>query len=70
MAHITANAGSFRPVAYLMGWVESVADSMSRYRVYKRTHDELSSLSSRELEDLGISRSMITRLAYEAAYEN
>lgn len=70
MAHITANVGSVRPVAYVMGWVESVADTFARYRVYKRTHDELSRLSSRELDDLGISRSMITRLAYEAAYEN
>lgn len=69
MAHITANVSSVRAVAYLMGWVESVADTFARYRVYKRTHDELNRLSSRELDDLGISRSMITRLAHEAAYE-
>ncbi|MGP9790061.1 DUF1127 domain-containing protein [Roseinatronobacter sp. NSM] len=70
MAHITANVSAVRPLGYLIGWVEAVADTFARYRVYKRTHDELSRLSSRELDDLGISRSMITRLAYEAAYEN
>ncbi|TVR44197.1 MAG: DUF1127 domain-containing protein [Rhodobacteraceae bacterium] len=40
-----------------------------RRRVYNRTHAELSQLSTRELDDLGISRSMITRLAQEAAYK-
>ncbi|KPQ06738.1 MAG: putative conserved small protein [Rhodobacteraceae bacterium HLUCCA12] len=45
-----------------------LADSWNRYVLFRRTYDELSALSSRELSDLGISRSMITRLAYEAAY--
>ena len=43
-------------------------DTIARYRVYTRTQAELNALSARELDDLGISRSMITRLAYEAAY--
>ncbi|MCB1406412.1 MAG: DUF1127 domain-containing protein [Rhodobacteraceae bacterium] len=39
-----------------------------RSRVYVRTYNELNALSTRELADLGISRSMISRMAYEAAY--
>lgn len=53
------------------GWTAPLAalrEAWGRYRVYRRTHDELSALSARELDDLGISRSMISRLAYEAAY--
>lgn len=50
------------------GFVASLRDAWSRYRVYQRTLAELSTLSTRELNDLGISRSMITRLAHEAAY--
>jgi uncharacterized protein YjiS (DUF1127 family) len=53
------------------GWTAPFAalrDVWSRYRVYKRTYAELNALTTRELDDLGIARSMITRLAYEAAY--
>ncbi|WGW02319.1 DUF1127 domain-containing protein [Tropicibacter oceani] len=42
---------------------------MARRSVYKTTLRELSSLSDRELNDLGLSRSMIRRVAYQAAYE-
>ncbi|SDX42884.1 DUF1127 domain-containing protein [Roseicitreum antarcticum] len=40
----------------------------ARRRVYQQTYSELSALTSRELNDLGIARSMIRRLAMEAAY--
>lgn len=53
------------------GWLApliALRDAFSRYRVFARTQAELNALSARELDDLGISRSMITRLAYEAAY--
>lgn len=43
-------------------------DAMTRRRIYRQTLRELSALSSRELNDLGIHRSMITRIALEAAY--
>ncbi len=50
------------------GWAARIADRWNRYRVYRRTYAELSALSSRELTDLGIGRSTISRLAHEAAY--
>lgn len=54
------------------GWLAEMtsefAERMARRRVYRDTVNELSSLSNRELADLGINRSMIRRLAQEAAY--
>jgi uncharacterized protein YjiS (DUF1127 family) len=47
---------------------KSVAARYASYRVYRNTVSELSVLSSRELDDLGLSRSMIKRVALEAAY--
>jgi uncharacterized protein YjiS (DUF1127 family) len=48
--------------------VKDLRVAMERRRVYNRTVRELSALSSRELADLGLSRTMITRVAIEAAY--
>ncbi|MGL4309461.1 MAG: DUF1127 domain-containing protein [Paracoccaceae bacterium] len=50
------------------GLVKTVAESIRRRRVYAQTLRELNALSSRELEDLGIHRSMIASIAAESAY--
>ncbi len=55
-------------LAPLMNALAAVQNAWARSRVYARTYAELNALSTRELNDLGISRSMITRLAHEAAY--
>lgn len=39
----------------------------SAWRVYRKTRFELGQLSSRELDDLGLSRSMIESVSREAA---
>lgn len=54
--------------AAIIDAVSAFRAALHRSRVYTRTHRELSALTSRELADLGIHRSMISRLAYEAAY--
>lgn len=41
----------------------------ARYRLYRRTLNELSALGDRDLADLGLHRSMLRRAAYQAAYE-
>lgn len=46
----------------------SASDAWQRRRVYRQTLRELNSLTSRELNDLGLNRSLITRVALEAAY--
>lgn len=41
---------------------------IAAYRVYRRTLNELSDLSNRELADLGLSRSQVRGVALDAAY--
>lgn len=52
----------------LSALVADIRDSLRRRRLYRDTLRELNALSTRELNDLGIHRSMITRVALEAAY--
>ncbi|MEX0351513.1 MAG: DUF1127 domain-containing protein [Paracoccaceae bacterium] len=49
--------------------IENLKTRFEQYRVYRRTLGELSALSERELADLGMHRSMIRRIAMEAAYD-
>jgi uncharacterized protein YjiS (DUF1127 family) len=44
------------------------AENAAKRKVYRTTLAELESLSNRDLADLGICRSMINSLAFEAAY--
>ena len=55
--------------ARLTAVVANLKDSMARRAMFKQTVRELSTLSNRELADLGLSRSMIKSIAYEAAYK-
>ena len=43
-------------------------EAAARRRVYAQTMAELNMLTDRELNDLGIARSMISRVARDAAY--
>lgn len=49
-------------------WVQ-FKEARAQRAAFKRTYNELNNLSSRELQDLGLSQSMIHRLSYEAAYK-
>ncbi|MCB1332130.1 MAG: DUF1127 domain-containing protein [Roseivivax sp.] len=46
-----------------------IADYFSRRRVFRTTLRELQALSDRELADLGLHRSMLRRIAQQAANE-
>lgn len=48
--------------------IADLRKAMAQRAIFRRTVRELKALSNRELGDLGIHRSMITRLAHEAAY--
>lgn len=52
----------------IVAMMSDLRGAYARRRVYQQTYNELSALTSRELNDLGIARSMIRRLAMEAAY--
>lgn len=54
--------------AGLAGLIGNLRDYMARRAVYRQTIRELNDLSARELADLGMSRSMIRNVAYEAAW--
>lgn len=47
--------------------VEDYRANAVKRRAFKQTYRELNALSSRELADLGINRSMIKRIALEAS---
>ncbi len=57
----SAHIGSFGT------FVEAAKTRFARYRLYRQTVHELSSLSNRELNDLGLSRAMIRGIARQAA---
>lgn len=52
----------------IMGMFARLQEARARRAVYRQTVNELSNLSNRDLDDLGIHRSMITRIASEAAW--
>lgn len=68
MAYSTDSLRGPGVIASLRDAFARLAEVAQRRRVFNRTYSELNALSTRELEDLGISRCMISRLAYEAAY--
>lgn len=47
----------------------ALAERLARYRAYRTTMAELGNLSDRELEDLGICRADIYRIAREATQD-
>ena len=53
----------------LSGVLGGLTQRFERYKTYRRTLDELNSLSTRELADLGIHHSQIRAIAYRAAYD-
>ncbi|MCS5601933.1 MAG: DUF1127 domain-containing protein [Paracoccus sp. (in: a-proteobacteria)] len=52
----------------LLNAVQRMQENRARRAVYRQTVRELNALTARDLDDLGINRSMITRLAHEAAW--
>ena len=51
------------------GLLGGLTQRVDRYRTYRRTLDELQSLTDRDLADLGVSRLQLRSIAYSAAYE-
>ena len=46
----------------------TMRDNAAKRKMYRTTVSELSNLTNRELNDLGLSRSAIKGIAFEAAY--
>lgn len=54
-------------VASLRGILGGWRKDLQRHRAFERTYAELASLTDRELSDIGIGRSQIVDLAWDAA---
>ncbi|MGB7270758.1 MAG: DUF1127 domain-containing protein [Albidovulum sp.] len=61
----TANAGI---TDRIWGFFTGLNESRQRYSIYRQTLRELSALSDRELNDLGLHNSMLEDVAMKAAY--
>jgi len=57
-----------RATARASDWLAHAADTLMRRHIERTTRTELSALSTRELEDLGIARADIGRVAHQAAF--
>lgn len=69
MAHVTNTSYSQTGLVHrVAGMIADLKQRYAAYRVYRTTLRELQQLSTRELADLGLSRSEIRRVAYHAAY--
>ncbi|MGE4325917.1 MAG: DUF1127 domain-containing protein [Pseudodonghicola sp.] len=51
----------------LTAWIANVRVRIERYRVYRQTMNEMGALNNQELADLGLHRSELRRVAYQAS---
>ena len=71
MAYAAQTTGTAHGVAARLAAIAAdISERLARRRAFRNTYNELMTLSGRELADLGIHRSEIKRIAYEAAYKN
>jgi uncharacterized protein YjiS (DUF1127 family) len=66
-SYMTSGSGS--ALSGPLAIFEAIKSRIVKYRLYHRTLAELQSLSTRELTDLGLNRSMLNRVAYQAVYD-
>lgn len=71
MAYATENSSRAQSAlaSRIDGFLIDIRARLARRRVFRQTVNELASLSDRELADLGLNRTEIRRVAYQAAYE-
>jgi len=69
MAYATANT-TFTPsfLDRAVNFITTQREAYAQHRLYVSTMNELKSLSTRELSDLGLSRSSLHDTAYMAVY--
>lgn len=69
MTNMTQNASYGGLLQRLAETFEDLQARWTRYTVYRTTLSELEELTDRDLADLGLNRSLIKSVAYEAAYK-
>ncbi len=69
MAYVSGNRSTTISIGTRLSEVfTGLSEAYAAWRIYRRTINELQSLSVRELDDLGLNRSMLKAAALEAAY--
>jgi uncharacterized protein YjiS (DUF1127 family) len=68
LTNIAAPSSAFQ--SGLNSVVSALKEKLARRRLYRATFIELAGLSDRDLADLGMHRSMIKRLAWQAAHDS
>lgn len=69
MAHVAETKGTALSFPARLGEIFSqFRETYAAWRTYRRTMEELSCLSKRELDDLGLNHGDIPRISMEAAY--
>ncbi|MFW5881376.1 MAG: DUF1127 domain-containing protein [Roseicyclus sp.] len=69
MAYVSGKGtASTSVIARLTEIGRDASEAYRAWRLYRRTLEELQRLSLRELNDLGLNRSMLRQAALEAAY--
>ena len=66
MAYISQSPASVH-ASYGSGWLAGIVATVRRWRIERRTYNELAALSDRELDDLGIDRAGLADVARRAA---
>jgi uncharacterized protein YjiS (DUF1127 family) len=69
MAYTTQTHAASPVLARVADFFADLAERHAKYRVYRDTLNELSTLSSRDLADLGITPGNVKSIAYQAAYK-
>lgn len=54
--------------ARITAFFDSLSERRAKYRLYRRTLEELEALPTRELNDLGLSSTNLRSVAYESVY--
>lgn len=68
MAFASTQTTQTTPLSGITALPRRIAARYRAYRLYRETFDGLNALGNRELNDLGLSRSDLRRIATEAAY--
>ena len=68
MAYVNSRSASWSVLDRFASVVKMVKEAVEQRRIYVQTVQELSSLTDRDLADLGLIRAMISDVAREAAY--
>ena len=68
MAYAIVNTHSASILDRAVTFFADQREAYAKHRLYTQTMDELKSLSTRELNDLGLSRSSLHDTAYAAVY--